>query len=152
MDLVTGRTMTVTSLFLSPKGRISRSQFWLGMLGVAATLGGALAIAFWTPFAYAAVPFLLIAFLATYMIAIKRLHDRNKSGWWTLVFLWLPGVTDRLSDQVVEESAMWWILVLIGTALSLWGVIELGFRRGTDGGNQYGPDPIRKPEVTAHAV
>jgi uncharacterized membrane protein YhaH (DUF805 family) len=118
--------MTVTSLFLSPKGRISRSQFWLGMLGVAATLGGALAIAFWTPFAYAAVPFLLIAFLATYMIAIKRLHDRNKSGWWTLV--------------------------LIGTALSLWGVIELGFRRGTDGGNQYGPDPIRKPEVTAHAV
>jgi uncharacterized membrane protein YhaH (DUF805 family) len=144
--------MTVTSLFLSPKGRISRLQFWLGMVGAAAAIGGAIAVAIWTPFTYAAFPLILIAFLATYMIAIKRLHDRNKSGWWTLVFLWLPGVTDRLSDKVVEESATWWILVLIGSVLTIWGVVELGFRRGTDGENQYGPDPIRKPEVTAPAV
>ncbi len=138
--------------FFGLSGRISRSQFWLGMLGVAATIGCALAVAFWTPFAYGAIPLLLIAFVATYMIAIKRLHDRNKSGWWTLVFLWAPGVLDRLSDKVVEESATWWILVLIGSVLTIWGLIELGFRRGTDGDNEYGPDPIQKSEVAAPAV
>lgn len=144
--------MTVASLFLSPKGRIGRSQFWLGIVGVAAAVGCAIAVAFWTPFAYGAVPLILIAFVATYMIAIKRLHDRNKSGWWTLVFLWAPGVLDRLSDKVVEESATWWLLVLTGAVLSLWGLIELGFRRGTDGENEYGPDPLNKSEITPLAV
>ena len=134
--------MTVTSLFLSPKGRISRSQFWLGILGVAALAGCGIAVAFWTPFAYGSLPFL----------AIKRLHDRNKSGWWTLVFLWAPGVTDRLSDKVIEESATWWILVLIGSVLTIWGAVELGFRRGTDGENKYGPDPLNTHDVTAPAV
>lgn len=144
--------MTVTALLLSPKGRISRSQFWLGMLGVAAMFGCGIAVAFWTPFVYGSLPFILLAVVAIYMIAIKRLHDRNKSGWWTVAFLWAPGVLDRFSDKVVEESAIWWILVLTGSALTLWGLVELGFRRGTDGENEYGPDPLKTHEVTAPAV
>jgi uncharacterized membrane protein YhaH (DUF805 family) len=144
--------MSAFWFFFGLSGRISRSQFWLGMLGVATTIGCAMALAFWTPFGYAAIPLVLIAFVSLYIVAIKRLHDRNKSGWWTLVFLWAPGVMDRLSDKVVEESAGWWILVLIGTVLTLWGLVELGFRRGTDGDNEYGPDPLAKTEVTAPAL
>ena len=36
-------------------------------------------------------------------------------------------------------------LLLTGAAIvvSLWALVELGFRRGTDGPNRYGPDPLR---------
>lgn len=134
--------MTVLSFFFSARGRIGRSQYWLGMAGVAGTFGVAMALAFLTPIAYAAAPLIVAAIVALYILAIKRLHDRNKSGWWTLVFLWAPGVLDRISNKVAEESALWWMLVLIACALSLWGLIELGFLRGAKGDNRYGPDPL----------
>ncbi len=51
-------------------------------------------------------------------IGIKRFHDRNKSGWWVLITL----------------------IPVIG---SLWYLIECGILKGTDGDNQYGPDPLR---------
>jgi uncharacterized membrane protein YhaH (DUF805 family) len=134
--------MTVTSFFFSAKGRISRSQYWLGMAGVAAVFGIAIGIALWTPFAYAAAPFILVAIFSTYILAIKRLHDRNKSGWWTLVFLWGSGTLDRISNKFPEDSAMWWALSLAALGLGLWGLIEMGFLRGTDGDNDYGADPL----------
>jgi uncharacterized membrane protein YhaH (DUF805 family) len=34
------------------------------------------------------------------------------------------------------------IFGLVILVLSLWGLIELGFLRGTVGPNQYGPDPL----------
>jgi uncharacterized membrane protein YhaH (DUF805 family) len=144
--------MGVLSFFLDPRGRIGRQQYWLGMLGVALAIVALMGIIWTTAQFLLGLPLIVFIAVSVYVLAIKRLHDRNKSGWWTLVFLWAPGVTDRLSNKVVEESATWWILFLIGAVLSLWGLIELGFRRGTDGENDYGPDPIRKPEVTAPAV
>ena len=40
----------------------------------------------------------------------------------------------------------WWLLALVAIdASSLWVLIELGFRRGTDGENDYGPDPLQDP-------
>lgn len=134
--------MTIVSFFFSTKGRICRSQYWLGMAGVAAAFGIAMALAFLTPIAYAAAPLIILAVVGLYILAIKRLHDRNRSGWWTLVFLWAPGVLDRISDKIPEDSALWWVLVLTAAALSLWGLIELGFLRGTEGDNDYGADPL----------
>ena len=58
--------------------------------------------------------------LATWIhiaVAVKRYHDRNKSGWWVLI-VFLP---------------------VIG---GLWYLIECGFLRGTPGPNTYGPDPL----------
>ena len=46
-----------------------------------------------------------------YAVCAKRWHDRNKSGWWSLI-----GLTG------------------IG---AVWMVIELGFLEGTDGPNKY---------------
>ena len=51
-------------------------------------------------------------------IYAKRWHDRNKSGWWSLI-LFVP---------------------IIG---GIWMLVELGFLRGTEGANRFGPDPIR---------
>ncbi len=60
--------------------------------------------------------FLLIIWPAL-AISVKRWHDRDKSGWWVLIGL----------------------VPLIG---GLWALIETGFLPGTEGDNQYGPDPL----------
>jgi uncharacterized membrane protein YhaH (DUF805 family) len=49
-------------------------------------------------------------------ILVKRLHDRDKSGWWTLM-AFVPGIG------------------------ALWLAIECGFLKGTNGLNRYGEDP-----------
>ena len=51
--------------------------------------------------------------------SVKRLHDRDKSGWW-LVAMYLACFT------------------VIG---ALWPLIELGFLDGTPGPNKFGPSP-----------
>ena len=50
-------------------------------------------------------------------IYTKRWHDRDKSGWWTLI-IFVP---------------------VIG---SIWLLVELGFLRGTEGPNRFGADPL----------
>jgi uncharacterized membrane protein YhaH (DUF805 family) len=141
--------MNLSSLLFSFRGRISRRQWWLGalilLLGIALMLG----IAFWSGDPLLALPLILAVFVATYALSVKRLHDRGKSGWWALVFIFLPGVADRWSDRLTEDTPLWWVLVLIGSVLTIWGLIELGFRRGTDGGNDYGPDPLAQREPSA---
>lgn len=47
----------------------------------------------------------------------KRCHDRNRSGWFQAIVL----------------------IPIIG---GLWLLIELGFLRGTDGPNRFGPNPV----------
>ena len=73
-----------------------------------------------------------------FMVGIKRLHDRDKSGWWLLVFYVLPGVLNTIG----ESLAAGWIFALAGFAISIWALVELGFLRGTPGPNRYGPDPL----------
>jgi uncharacterized membrane protein YhaH (DUF805 family) len=147
------RVMTLVSQFLGFRGRIGRAQWWLRMLVVVAAIAAMLAIAFLSSQPLLAIPFILFVFVSVYALAVKRLHDRNKSGGWALVFIFIPGVLDRVTDRLTEDTPLWWVLVLIGSVLTIWGLIELGFRRGTDGDNEYGPDPlapsgpVAKPEA-----
>lgn len=71
---------------------------------------------------------------------VKRLHDRNKSGWWIVPFgiapILLAKAGDRLGDSYPADFVM-----LIATALSLWGFVEMLCLRGTRGPNRFGPDP-----------
>jgi len=50
-------------------------------------------------------------------IYTKRWHDRNRSGWWSLILL----------------------VPVVGL---LWALIERGLLRGTAGANRFGPDPL----------
>ena len=94
----------------------------------------------------------------------KRLHDRNRSGWWAIAVL----VVNRLSYVyyglffgiyfgVDVSGARELLLVLFAVVLSLlqtWIVIELFFMIGTEGLNRFGPDPTRsppKPSAVSHA-
>jgi uncharacterized membrane protein YhaH (DUF805 family) len=71
-------------------------------------------------------------------VGIKRLHDRNKSGWWLLLFYFGPMVLGWIGSAIGPE----WLFSLAGFAISIWMLVELGFLRGTIGPNQYGPDPV----------
>ena len=124
-------------LFLSYRGRIGRGACWLGTfvvllaeLGAIAFLlklsGGTLAQLAAAEREAAQVsrevlmhvllPVGIVSLLflyPTYALYTKRWHDRNKSGWWSLIGF----------------------VPLIG---GLWLLIELGFLGGDDGENDYG--------------
>jgi uncharacterized membrane protein YhaH (DUF805 family) len=73
-------------------------------------------------------------------VGAKRLHDRNKSAWWLLLFYVLPAILINIPVT---------LLLLIGWALAVWAFIEFGFLWGTAGPNRFGPDPVQRPEVAA---
>ncbi|MDF2231089.1 DUF805 domain-containing protein [Albimonas sp. CAU 1670] len=61
----------------------------------------------------------LVTLLPGISVAVRRLHDGNRSGWWW----WL------------------WLIPLIGSiVLLVWFVLK-----GTSGANDYGPDPLAPP-------
>ena len=103
---------------------------------------------------------LTIAFVVMWFaVGVRRLHDRNKSGWWILAFYVLPGVLqageaagDALlllpgadfveSMGMARESAGRIVMRAIALGLLIWWFVELGCLRGTVGPNEYGPDPV----------
>ncbi|MCP3372916.1 DUF805 domain-containing protein [Bradyrhizobium cajani] len=84
-------------------------------------------------------------FLAT---TIKRLHDRNKSGWWIVAFFFIPGLYSQFSDLLPDSH---WTLPfdLSASILWLWGLVEMFCVPGTSGHNRFGPDPLAKVEGKA---
>lgn len=114
-------------LLTSFEGRINRAKFWAAIgvfvvIGIVATLidlllgtqvdlGGGNEVGIVG----------LIAALASIYFALavyaKRWHDRDKSGWWSLI-------------------------VLVPFIGGIWILIELGILEGTRGANRFGPDPL----------
>lgn len=131
-------------------GRISRKQYWLSILISICFLAVALGLIFLIsyldivpalPFYIFIPPILVIAWIQL-AIVIKRLHDRNKTGWFYLLYITLPNAADRISDRIEEDTLLWWFILLIGLVVGIWGFIELGFLKGTEGSNDYGDDPL----------
>ncbi|TPQ26335.1 DUF805 domain-containing protein [Bradyrhizobium guangdongense] len=86
-------------------------------------------------------------FLAT---AIKRLHDRTRSGWWIIPFFFIPNLLFHFSD--LTPDANWFVPIDWGVFLLwLWGLVEMFLLRGTPGTNRFGPDPLADAETDAHA-
>jgi uncharacterized membrane protein YhaH (DUF805 family) len=129
----TGELMT--NLLFGFRGRITRAKFWLVALAIFvvelilfAALGGNAAMWANPQAALAAIGpvagivFLIFGVVVTWIslaVAVKRYHDRDKSGWWVLI-IFVP---------------------VIG---GLWYLIECGFLRGSEGHNNYGHDPLER--------
>jgi uncharacterized membrane protein YhaH (DUF805 family) len=108
--------MNLSSILFSFQGRVNRKIWWASFivgttviavctfLDLCATSKGHLSLL--TPISLAILMWPLLA------IQVKRFHDRNKSGWWSLVGL-IPYVG------------------------SLWIIIELGFFGPVEEGNRY---------------
>ncbi|MDZ4791614.1 MAG: DUF805 domain-containing protein [Hyphomicrobiales bacterium] len=76
----------------------------------------------------------------------KRLHDRNLSGWYTLVFL-IPFVAataiTAIADRAAPTPLEGWVTLLSGFA-ALWFLGNLGVLGGTAGPNRFGLPPSTK--------
>jgi uncharacterized membrane protein YhaH (DUF805 family) len=72
---------------------------------------------------------------------VKRLHDRDKSGWWILLFWLGPSLLSGAARTAIHGGAGV-LLTLASFAIGIWAFIELGCLPGTRGANLYGPDPL----------
>jgi uncharacterized membrane protein YhaH (DUF805 family) len=134
-------------LFNGFHGRISRKTFWIAiaMLTAAEILGHGVAEQLDGDRLSAIVD---LAFTyPEFAVAVKRGQDRDMSLWLLGVFFAASAVLDFLAvvgwSGTDDQPSMASLLVAIpfmvfGLAL----LVELGFRKGTVGPNQYGPDPI----------
>jgi uncharacterized membrane protein YhaH (DUF805 family) len=82
-------------------------------------------------------------FLAT---SIKRLHDRDRSGWWLVPFVAVPYLFDHFSDFF---PGGYFMMAAGGImfVLMIWGFVELYCLRGTKWTNRFGPDPLGKEQM-----
>jgi uncharacterized membrane protein YhaH (DUF805 family) len=76
-------------------------------------------------------------------VTIKRLHDRDKSAAWYLIFGVAPlglfiAAIYSYGARALEISS---ILFFVSIAGLIWAIVELGFLRGTPGANRFGPAP-----------
>lgn len=112
-------------------GRAGRAEFWwwvlfvfvvsmvlsvadIALFGTTVTTGSSVKGS--TDFSPLSTLFGLATLLPTISVTVRRLHDRDKSGWWW----WL------------------WLIPLIGMIiLIVWLAVE-----GTRGANRFGPDPV----------
>jgi uncharacterized membrane protein YhaH (DUF805 family) len=144
-------------------GRINRAKYWLASLFWAVILLVVLGVFIFIVIRDAsnltteemtnkilsyglgiAIVFVLVfipAFVSGLAIGIKRLHDRNKSGWWILLFYFVPSVMNAVGSQL-DIPAVSIIVSLAAFAIAIWGFVELACLRGTVGPNRYGPDPL----------
>ena len=155
-------------LFFSFRGRINRKPFWIGSLLLVFGGGAAIAVLafstgqlldFGTGQAkneadlspeILILPILAIIALMLFCslaLSVKRLHDRNKSAWWLLLFYGVGALQSGAQESGIatvegELSPVAIALILANIVVSIWYFIEVGILKGTDGDNDYGPDPL----------
>jgi uncharacterized membrane protein YhaH (DUF805 family) len=139
-----GEAVDLVNLLFSFQGRINRAKYWLAVaiyLFLAIVLG--VIAGFTSSFAIAALLAIVVyipMLISGIAVGIKRLHDRNKSGWWLLLFYLVPAVLGWAGAAF--GGMMNVVLSSVSFALSFWALVELGILRGTVGPNQYGPAPL----------
>jgi uncharacterized membrane protein YhaH (DUF805 family) len=87
------------------------------------------------------VPMTLVFAWCYFAASIKRLHDRNRSGWWMLPFFAVPSLHGQFEDQLGDSYPAAFIGLAISIAF-IWGYVEIAFLKGTNGPNRFGPDPL----------
>ena len=134
-------------LLNSFEGRISRKTFWIGLavLIIAELLGHFAAQAIEGDRLSAIVD---LAFTyPEFALAAKRAHDRDLPIWILIVFFGGGAVLDlltvlQLTGSGDQPNVLSLFIAVPFTVLLVALLVELGFRRGTIGPNQYGPDPV----------
>src|SRR6266542_1441132 len=145
--------MPMTQLLFSFQGRLNRKPYLMTaiatMVIIIVLLLFALILIREHRFEFAGLTLTLLVILYIPLIWIglaigaKRLHDRDKSAWWLLVFYAAPGILSTAGNRMEEVGFI--ILHIISFGISVWAFVELGCLRGTPGPNRYGPDPLDTP-------
>lgn len=134
---------------LTPVGRTSRLGFWRAYLAgsIIAALAFVVAVAISIMAGWWGAPFFLPMLLAEWIYiaaAIRRLHDRGRSGWWYVLFFG-PAIAVivlvNLSVELGRPAPLLALLMLPAAGLSIWGWVDMGFLKGRPGANRFGPEP-----------
>jgi uncharacterized membrane protein YhaH (DUF805 family) len=164
-------------LLFSFKGRIQRLYFWVPSLVVGVIVGMlTTSLQFWAqqvgsgaidpdtqqfepsgPFAIGIGIIAILNMWINFALCTKRLHDRDRTGWWLVVqFLTLSVTVIILVVAILmqeDQRVPWFVVAGVGGAVSfvvsIWLFIEIGFLRGTQGPNRFGADPLgaAKPDA-----
>ena len=162
--------MSLTDLLFNFKGRINRKPWWLATIavGAAASVITAVIEVIARSSGHTAVdpatnqieptglPGLAVLAVALanmwigFALSVKRLHDRDRNGWWLLWQLLIVLVAVILIVVAIavpeEQRPLWYALAggagLAALVISVWLFVEIGFLRGTDGPKRFGPDPL----------
>jgi uncharacterized membrane protein YhaH (DUF805 family) len=125
--------------YFSFSGRATRFQYWMTALFTTAVWAAFMAFVFMTMpeggfgsdeevvaalmgrYLIPLIVLFVLTFWLTLSVAVRRYHDRDKSG-------------------------LWYLVVLIPYIGAIWQLVECGFLRGTPGTNSYGPPVGANPE------
>lgn len=126
--------------FFTVQGRASRSEFWWFMLFIClVNIGTGLILAIFPPIAAAIISMIISLYLfpPNLGVTVRRLHDRNLSGWWLLLpigalALWFAGGGAGAQSQVGS---------LLSLAMCV-GYLALLTMPGQPGPNRFGPAPV----------
>ena len=128
-------------------GRIGRQTFWIGVIVLAAI---ELVLHFVAEQIQGERLSAIVDLAFTYpefAVTLKRAHDRELPVWLLFIFFGANALLDLLAVLGVagtdETPSMLSLAIMVPYLVFVVAlVIELGFRRGTIGPNQYGPDPL----------
>ena len=105
--------MNLSTMLFSFAGRINRARYWLtgfaaGVVGMPAVLGIAVGIGrvYLVAIAIAVAVFLALIWI-NLALSIKRLHDRDKSAWWLLLFYGVPAILRPLDWVTFRPTYSW---------------------------------------------
>jgi len=76
-------------------------------------------------------------------ISAKRLHDRDKSGWWMIPYFIIPGLYSQFQDRLPNSYFVLPLTVAV-VILMIWGFIDIYCLAGTRWTNRFGPNPLPK--------
>ena len=157
-------------LFFSPDGRISRQQFWIGVL----ILLGASVVARWIPLIN--VIFFFVSLYVWVCLYSKRLHDFGRSGWLTAIpiglfvlacvlgvaamggmaamgaFTGMHGENAAMHTGAMMGMGFTALLFMLVGLVALGFLLWVGLTPGEAGPNKYGDPPAATPLPAPNAA
>lgn len=130
---------TCFSKFVDFTGRAPRSEFWwfvlFALIGgfITGLLDAILGLSFLNGL------FSLALLLPNLSVTARRLHDRDRSGWWMLApygALALAGIMAGIGAGILAAASG------IGAAVLVILLLVWLSQEGTDGPNRFGADPL----------
>ena len=152
--------MNFIELWTTFDGRINRKPFWIASLVLAIPI---IILSFILAFAFgpsmqlwSSIIISLVAAYPATALMIKRLHDRNRPGivaaalWAPTVLMYLGQITGITGEMTSFQGQELFVpngigMVVYGLAfvVAIYWLVDLGILKGTDGPNDYGPDPLQ---------
>lgn len=156
--------MTVIDTLIRLDGRISRKSFWIGLcilsaalialvVAIMAVLGDSALEGRYSGDSGLGLAFNVALLLATVPLFLKRLHDLNHSFRLLIpafvfeALAFVGGITGLTGETDINTAG--WVLLMVYSIYELALLVFLGFNRGTDGPNDFGPDPLAPEEIPA---